>query len=313
MGVKQSEELDEVLDDEFEQEELEDRGDEVDPDLPDLDDDADDTDDDKDDDEPGEEEPAAETAGKKVGSKMVPHARFNEVNDQLKAERDARLKLEEELARARGAQPREEAPAPAKQEAAAAFDFDEAEDRYTDAIMEGDTAAARAIRAEIRKEERVEAERAATQVVEARQARESQAREQQALVDTAAELYKVYPQLNGASDKADADLIEMTLALRNRNIERGDSPSVALRKAAEKVCGAAKVELDDGDGDEGDDGGETRQERVIRKNLARDARIPPRELGAGERSRPVNYADLSEEEFDNLPEREKKKARGDFL
>lgn len=36
---------------------------------------------------------------------MVPHARFNEVNENLKQERAERLRLEEELARARGQQP----------------------------------------------------------------------------------------------------------------------------------------------------------------------------------------------------------------
>lgn len=298
------EELDQVTDEELEQEleEEEDRGDDVDPDLPDLDDDADE---DHDDDGEGDGEDETPAKPEKSGSKMVPHSRFNEVNDALKAEREARLHLEEELARARGTQPK---PEPAKQqEQAPAFDFDEAEDRYMDAVMEGDTAAARAIRAEIRKEDRAEAERAATFAVDQRRAQEDQARETQSLQQTAAELYKKYPQLNGAGDKADHDLIEMTLALRNKYIQNGERPADALRKAATKVCG--EVDLVDDD----DDPDETPRQRMVKRNLERANRIPPREIGSGERSRPVDYSELSEEEFDKLPEREKRKARGDFI
>jgi hypothetical protein len=176
-----------------------------------------------------------------------------------------------------------------------------------EAVMEGDTATARQIRGEIRAQERAEAERTALQVVEARRAEEDQARQQQTLKQTAAELYKRYPQLNGQSADADPDMIEMTLALRNKYISAGDTPADALKKAALKVCGDGQL-IDEDEVDEDD----TPRRRIAR-NLQRESRIPPRELGAGERSRPTDYSSLSEDEFAALPESEKRKARGDFL
>lgn len=297
---------------ELEHDEAEDRGDEVGPDLPELDDEP------EDDDEPDEEadadeadaEPEAEPEEQSRRPRMVPHSRFNEVNNELKQEREARLRLEEELARARGGRQADQEREPAaeqqrEQQKPEAYDFDAAEERYMEAVMEGDTAQAKQIRAEIRAQERAEAERAAHAVVESRRAQEDQAREQQELVRTASELYKRYPQLNGNSDEADPDLIEMTLALRNRYIANGSRPADALRQAAAKTCGAGKDDLLEDD--------EPTPRKTIQRNLERDRRIPPRDIGAGERSRPVDYSALSEDEFDSLSEADKRRARGDYL
>ncbi|MNG35957.1 hypothetical protein D3C84_1228380 [compost metagenome] len=52
---------------------------------------------------------------------------------------------------------------------------------------------------------------------------------------------------------------------------------------------------------------------AIEQNLARERRIPPAMAGVGERARKIDFASLSEDEFEKLPEAEKRKARGDFV
>ncbi|MBG4448718.1 hypothetical protein I5F71_02830 [Pseudomonas aeruginosa] len=310
-GIEEEEEEEEEIDIEDEDPDADpdedDRGDKVDPDLPDLEDDPDHEEEDPDADL--DPDALAEIAGGGK-SKMVPHARFNEVNETLKAERAERLRLEEELARARGQVPQKKEEAPKEK----AYDFDEAEDRYNSAILEGDTEAAKAIRREIRQKEREDFERAAearaAQAYDQRRAQDDQQRAQQAMAAVATEAYKTYPFLNSEGAEADADAIDMVVALRDRNIAKGMDPAEALRSAVAKVGPMFSDEPPPKDPKETD---RSTRQAVIERNLKRDKQIPPRDQGAGERARVVDYANLSEDEFDALPEAEKRKARGDFL
>lgn len=314
-GVEEEEEEEEIdIEDEDPDEDPdeEDRGDEVDPALPDLEDDPDaDPEEERDasDGDLDEDALAEIAAGGK--SKMVPHARFNEVNENLKNERAERLRLEEELARARGQVPEKKEEAPKKEDA---FDFDEAEDRYNAAILEGDAEQAKAIRREIRGKEREEFERAAeeraAQTYEQRRAKDDQERALQAMEAVAADSYKTYPFLNSEGGEANEDAIDMVVAMRDRNIAKGLSPADALKAAVAKV---GPMFSDEPAPKERGDGGRSVRESVIERNLEREQRIPPRGVGAGERARTVDYSALSEEEFDALPDAEKRKARGDFL
>lgn len=209
----------------------EDRGDEVDPSAVDEGEPAAD--------EP-EEEPDLELLAELAGegkAKMVPHARFNEVNETLKHERAERLRLEEELARARGQQPAAQVdkPEPKPEE----YDFAEAEDRYMDALLDGDKAAAAAIRNEIRAaEQRRFAEQSALTAKQAadEELRRRDAEEEQAVAGKvlAAALAK-YPFLDHESDAADHDAIEDVIARRDLYMRQGMPFAKALAAAVEKV------------------------------------------------------------------------------
>ncbi|HBO2628177.1 TPA: hypothetical protein L4I13_003572 [Pseudomonas aeruginosa] len=287
-----------------------DRGDDVDPDLGD---DASDDDSDADpegDPEDIDPEDLADLAGNGK-AKMVPHARFNEVNETLKSERAARLALEEELARTRGqVPPKQEQP----NDGPKPYDFDAAEDRYNDAIMSGETDKAKAIRREIRQEEQKQFERAAEEkaaaTYDARRQQDEKKAAERALQDVAKQAYEDYPFLNDQGEAPNEDAIEMVVAVRDANMRKGMDAADALRKAVAKVgpMFSEKKPAKDDDPEK-----RSARERVIQRNLERERQIPPRDQGLGERSRVIDYSKLSEEEFDALPDTEKRRARGDFL
>lgn len=301
---EEEEEDDDLIDDPDEDDGEEDRGDEVDPSIADEDEPAPD-------DEPSEEpdlELLAELAGEGK-AKMVPHARFNEVNETLKHERAERLRLEEELARARGQQPAAQADAPeAKPEG---YDFDAAEDRYMDALLDGDKEAAAKIRNEIRAaEQRKFAEQSALTAKQAadEELRRRDAAEEQAVAGKvlAAALAK-YPFLDHESDAADADAIEDVIARRDLYMRQGMPFAKALATAVEKVGPRYAPQ------DAPVKSTRTATTEQIKRNLERERRIPAAMPGVGERGKDIDYAALSEDEFDALSEQDKRKARGDFV
>ena len=304
-GIEEEEEEEEedLIDDPDEDDGDEDRGDEVDPSIVDEDEPAADD---------PEEEPDLELLAELAGegkAKMVPHARFNEVNETLKHERAERLRLEEELARARGQQPAPQADAPeAKPED---YDFDAAEDRYMDALLDGDKAAAAKIRNEIRAAEQrrfeeqsaLTAKQAADEELRRRDAAEEQAVAGRVL---AAALAK-YPFLDHESDAADADAIEDVIARRDLYMRQGMPFAKALAAAVEKVGPRYAPQEAPAKSTRA---ATTEQ---IKRNLERERRIPAAMPGVGERGKDIDYAALSEDEFDALSEQDKRKARGDFV
>lgn len=305
-GIEEEEEEedeDEPDDEPDEDEGDEDRGDEADPSIVDEDEPAAD--------EP-EEEPDLELLAELAGegkAKMVPHARFNEVNETLKHERAERLRLEEELARARGQQPAAQAAAPEPKPEE--YDFAEAEDRYMDALLDGDKAAAAKIRNEIRAAEQrrleeksaLTAKQAADEELRRRDAEEEQAVAGKVL---AAALAK-YPFLDHESDAADADAIEDVIARRDLYMRQGMPFAKALATAVEKVGPRYAPQ------DAPIKSTRTATTEQIKRNLERERRIPAAMPGVGERGKDIDYAALSEDEFDALSEQDKRKARGDFV
>jgi len=234
-------------------------------------------------------------------SKVIPQSRFNEVNQRYKEEREARLKLEEDLARLKGQQ----APPEAGDEAPP-VDLDALEDQLDAAILDGDTATARALRREIRQLERQQLEQSALQAAQRQFEEREQREESQRLTQVAAQISEQYPAFNPKSEHADPVLIDMVISYRDRLIASGSRPSEALARAAETVAqralpapppaqpAAAKVDA--------------------QKNLAREAQIPARAQGSkGARSHAVDVASLSDAEFSRLSEEDLRRARGDFL
>lgn len=330
MDIEEEEE-EEELDLEEDDDGEEDRGDDVDPDLPDDDPEVDDP---ADDDDDGEAEPdkkpaaeeeidaddLADLAGEdKKKSSMVPHARFNEVNKSWQEERAERLRLEEEVARLRGSTPK---PADKPEPEVPAFDFDDAEKRMMIAQYEGDQDAAMAIRKEIRVAERAELERLADERAErlyterkakedAALAEKQKAQEQTALQAAAAKAVEDYPFLDSDSPEANEEAIEEVIALRDHFLSKGQSATDALMKAVARV--GARYAVEEPTDLVIDKKKATLTTEQIQRNLDREKRIPSRDAGVGERANKINYEALTEEQFDALPDAEKRKARGDLV
>lgn len=259
----------------------------------------------------GEPEPKANDK-----PRMVPHARFNEVNDEYKAERERRLQLEEELARLRGEKGATEQPpvqeppkAPVVPEVPE-FDFDAKEDAYTAAVYEGDTAKAKEIRAEIRAAERAEAAaivQAARQGWEQEQAAAEQQRTakqaQEAYAATLATVFELHPQLDDQHESFNKETMEDVREWLQFYIAKGTDAASALSKAVARVIPdkpAVQVPA-------------TGKADQVKRNLQADSQQPPEMLGVGERAKRVDYSKLSEADFNKLSDEDKRRARGDFV
>lgn len=317
---------DQIREWELDEEEQGESDDDTDDAAHDDDDAADSNPDDQGNADAGGDQPDADAEQGQKGSRVVPHARFNEVNEQYKQEREARLRLEEELARLRGLQQQQQggdqaqATADDVQQAMdeSDFDFDEAEERYSEALYDGDTEAAKKIRAEIRAKEREAAEAAAAAVIE-RERAEMQAKQQQEQIQgVVAKAYKRYPFLNPDSGEMDQDAVDEVVALRNLYLQRGMPAAEAIAKAVDKVGPRYAGDTghhDDAEQQAGKSNKSLTKQRkeTIERNMERAERIPPATAGVGERARKVDYASLSDEEFARLSEEEKRRARGDYL
>lgn len=296
---------DDNLDTELDDDLPEDRGDEV-GDLPPEDDELPLDGEEREENEgdaAAEEEPA-----QAKGSRTVPHARFNEVNEQLKQERAARLQLEEELARARGAQQTQPPAAEQKpQEKPTEFDFKAARKQLREAIYEGDDAKAEQLEEEIERQTELRqtriAEQRAQELLEQRHAEQQQKAVKSEVEAAVAAAYESYPFLDINGEQANQDAIDEVVALRDLYMSRGKPPAQAIADAVARVGPRyAETPAAKPDG-----------KATIEQNLERERRIPPTMPGVGERARKIDFANLSDDEFEKLPEAEKRKARGDFV
>lgn len=247
-------------------------------------------------------------------AKMVPHARFHEVNERAKEaerialeEREARIRLEERMAILQGENKPKEKEAPA-------FDFDAKEDEYMEAMLEGDTAKAKAIRKEIREADRSQIE---AEMENRTSAKIDQRESTRLFMEAAEQAVEDYPFLAdgpGQNKEAVADV----KVWRDHFINKGDPAHVAISKAAKKV-GPIYAE----DYTEEELAGKTLSLAELRKRQQAQARTrnasassqqpPAVKGGMGERGRNRNLsvADLSDEEFDKLTPKEKAELRGD--
>ena len=116
-----------------------------------------------------------------------------------------------------------------------------------------------------------------------------------------------YPFLDHESDAADADAIEDVIARRDLYMRQGMPFAKALAAAVEKVGPRYAPQ------DAPAKSTRTATTEQIKRNLERERRIPAAMPGVGERGKDIDYAALSEDEFDALSEQDKRKARGDFV
>ena len=211
-------------------------------------------------DEPEDPQPKRDT--------VIPRARFDEVNAKLHAEREEAARLRAELeALTRKPEP-------------ADTNIDTLEDEYFEAMIEGDKAKAKEIRATINTEifNRAQAASAETAAATLTQ-REMQTSFSKAVEQTVS----AYPFLDSTKPEANAEAIAEVVEWRDFFIAKGESPAVALQKAAGKVAPlyAAKSEPTPPAVD-------TRKQKAVEVAAkTANAQPPSVEAGVGNRSIPL--------------------------
>lgn len=247
------------------------------------------------------ERAAKEDKGKK--QPMVPKSRLDEV---LAKNKELTAKLEAE-------QKARESRQPEKKEGEQPFDFDAKEEAYMQAVIDGEKEKALAIRKEIRA-----AEKAAMQQTAA--AEQGQNSEAVALAAAAAVIEENFPQFVKGSEKYNEEATMRVVKMRDALIAQGSNAVEALNEAVDFVVkkygfdedlepetktDTKVVNLDE------------KRKKDVEKKVDAHKRQPPEIKGEGERTRQKEehnaVAEMSDEEFNALPEATKRRMRGDFL
>ena len=201
---------------------------------------------------------------------VIPRARFDEVNAKLHAEREEANRLRAEL----------EALNRSSTTQADAIDVDTLEDQFFDAIINGEKERAKEIRAQINAEIYTKARAASEEAVSTTLTqREIQSSFAKAVEQTVTD----YPFLDSNSPDANAEAIGEVVEWRDFYLSKGDTPAVALQKAAGKVAPlyAAKSEPTPPAVD-------TRKQKAVEVAAkTANAQPPSVEAGVGNRSIPL--------------------------
>lgn len=262
-----------------------------------------------------DDEAAEIASGKKQGA--VPYSRFKEVNDEARTSRERLLQLEEENARLKGQVPaKEDKP----KDEPKAYDFDAAEDRYMDAVLDGDKDKAKTIRAEIRAEERRANEAEAKKLAATSTAEERERVRQELEAERTAEvldgIYEKYPFLDHAAKGANKEAIQEVVDLRDVYVSRGMPFSKAIAQAAERVgklYAPEKKADDDGRKKDEPSPADRRAQDQRQRNATAELDQPSRMNGSGQRSRlgELDIEKMSDADFDKLTKEELAELRGD--
>lgn len=249
-----------------------------------------------------EAERAAKDKDKGKKQPMVPKSRLDEVLARNR-ELDAKLKAE---------QAAREAAAPKPKENEAAFDFDAKEAEYMQLVLDGEKEKALSVRREIRAAEKAELE-ASTRTVT------GQDSEAVALAKAAEVILETFPQFAEGHEKYNAEATKTVIKMRDALIRGGSNAVEALNEAVEfavKKYGFDEELAPDVTDDKVVDL-EERRKKDVKNKIDTQKKQPPEVPGEGERSRTkkeINKVEeLSDEEFDALPEATRRRLRGDII
>lgn len=264
-------------------------------------------------DPPKDDPPKGDKAGDKPEARGIPKSRFDQVNERRRI-------AEEEIAR------RDAATAAAKDAEDNKYDFDKAEDEFIEFMLDGKKEEAKAKRAEIRGAEKAEWKAEAVGESTSTVAEQQSAAEVDDLTDQAQELYPVF---DSNHEDFSPEITTKTMAFYNGyRITRptgvktdGDAMVMAIADAIQLYDLDTKYhpEPDAGDGDGDKTPKETKlppKDKDIDKNLknAEQQGTPVVKGGDGSKDRGAavpNMDDITDEEFDALPEATQKRMRGD--
>lgn len=253
---------------------------------------------------------------------QIPKHRFDEVNQKRK-------EAEEELRRLKAEQmtlPSEpEEPEPL-QPPVDEFDYDDAEDRYQDAVLEGRKDDAKGIRKEMREAELSHAKNVSR--FEAEQVT-GQNNVSNIIAQTARTIEAAHPEFQANNESFNPEITSEALELSEAYLampKYKGNPTQALIDAAEHTLKIYGVLNKDGDRFDASDVEETsrdslkaRKETKARKEVKRKQKVagdqPPKlaRKQGGTEEPSIDVQNMSEEEWDALPESTKARLRGDFV
>jgi hypothetical protein len=242
-------------------------------------------------------------------SAHIPKSRFDEVIAERNAERERSAELERRIQALEASSKPREAEAPKVE----AKDVDALELEYANLMLEGDVEKAVKLRGQINAEIRRQAEEAADQRAAQREAAQTQKAITNELQATANQIEKDYPYLSTEDGEM---VVPQITALRDAYIAKGMKPAEALRKAADFIAPRFDPEpkQESKDDEKPEPKQDTRAAAAIARGIKDSAAQPPQMSGVGNRSMDTVKRDvtrMSEDEFDSLPESEKRKMRGD--
>jgi len=254
----------------------------------------------------------------KFAPKGIPKERFDEAVGKEREAREAAERRANELERKLNATAQQQVQT--QQIEHLETQLETLETKYSELMLDGDTAAATAVRKEIRQLDRAiaraESETVATQ-------RTTQALEAQRVDTAIARLEADHALLNPDSESYDPDLVELVLSKQRTLIQsEGMAPSVALTKAATSVMGKfgkAPEPVEEPKGLAASKQAEERKAAQVKKNLdtaskqpasLKDAGVDSDKMGA---SNTPDFSKMTQEEFRALPASTIAKARGDFV
>ncbi|MDP3971314.1 MAG: hypothetical protein U1A72_11680 [Sulfuritalea sp.] len=240
-----------------------------------------------------EPEPAAEPASEPARDAQIPRARFDEVNEKLHAERDARAASEAAAAAAQAEL--------AALKAAPPPNIQALEKEYATAFMSGEEDKAAEIRASIN----AELVRQATEAAFARA--EEKALQREADRDykgTYAQVLKDYPFLDPKTGSQEA--IAEGVEWRDYYVAKGKTPAEALVEAAKRIAPAYAAAP--ADPDNLTRLPDPRKAAAVARGAAAARAQPAAPVaGVGNRAVPTAPAPQTQEEYEKLPEAERNK------
>ena len=302
------EDEDEDKDDEKEGDDLEDDSDD-DDDSGDDDSGDDDADSDADSDEDGDDD---KDDDKK--EPMLPKSRYDSVRQQNNQLQERIDKLEAEQQQKDDEAEKEDAEAKLNEE------IDALDDKLTDAMKDNDMEAVKALRKEIRGVERKLFQAEMQETAEASGDDAKEAIRMDMLID---QMEEDFPQLKPGSDDYSEDVVNAIQDLRYDFDQSGRyTPTQSLLKATKMILGAAaQAETKDTgvkEKDDKDEVAEQRKKKNLKKKLDAADKQPPEtdDVGdtgssGGKNKKDPSINDLTEEDYDALPEATKRRMRGD--
>lgn len=201
------------------------------------------------------------------------------------------------------------------------FDFDDAETKYMEAVLDGETEKAKQIRAEIRQMERQQLQNELQQSME----QTSQRTQAQIRLDSAVQdIVSKFPQLDVNGEAPDQDLINETNELMSGFLNAGYDPVDALNKAVGYTTASLGMNMDVDEQavipnsttrDLSAEKSAKRLKESAEKREKAQSQQPPKLSGESQRSRDDNVVDIfkmSDKDWNNLSDEQMRKLRGDF-
>lgn len=235
----------------------------------------------------------------------IPYKRFKEVNDQLKEMREKVAQLED-------AANKEPPPPPPPQPKAPEFDFDAKEEAYMDAVLEGDKETAKALRQEIRT---AEIELAKFEAEQISKAGDELTVAQREFEETGKAIETEFPELAEGTESYNPAARQEAIDLY---VGYAQSGKYTAAQALDKAC--RQVAKFYGFGAEESapvDPVETIEPKKpdIKKKVEAQNKQPPkmqtRDSSTQEEPR-VDIRNMSDEEYEALPESARRRLRGDY-